>query len=60
MKFKTTHYTSDNTEWKLNISKAIKGRKWVTNGVIDKQVKPEEIDFYLSKGFYLGRCKARG
>lgn len=59
-KFKTAHCTSDNTEWKLNISKAIKGRKWVTNGVIDKQVKPEEIDFYLSKGFYLGRCKARG
>lgn len=59
-KFKQTHYSKDNSEWKENIRKAVKGRKWVTNGIIDKQIKPEEIDWYLSIGFKLGRSKSRG
>lgn len=59
-KFKITHYNKDNTEWKQNLSKANKGKRWVTNGIIDKQIKPEELDNYLSIGFRLGRSKARG
>lgn len=59
-KFKETHYSKDNTSWKNNISKSIKGRKWVTNGIIDKQIKSEELEYYLSIGFKLGRSKARG
>lgn len=58
-KFKETHYNKDNSEWKNNIRKSIAGRKWVTNGFIDKQVKPEEVDYYLSIGFKPGRCKIR-
>lgn len=58
-KFKETHYNKDNTEWKNNIRKSIVGRKWVTNGLIDKQIKSEEVDYYLSIGFKLGRCKVR-
>ena len=59
-KFKETHYSKDNTTWKENISKAIKGRKWVTNGAEDAQVKQEELSYYFSMGFRLGRSKARG
>lgn len=58
-KFKQTHYSKDNIEWRNNISKSIKGRKWVTNGIIDRQVKPEELEDYLSIGFKLGRSKIR-
>lgn len=59
-KFKETHYSKENLAWKNNIRNSIKGRKWVTNGSIDKQVKLNEVDFYLRNGFRLGRCKARG
>ena len=59
-KFKQTHYSKDTTEWKNNINKSIKGRKWVTDGFIDKQIKPDELEYYLSIGFKLGRSKARG
>lgn len=59
-KFKQTHYNKDNTEWKNNLSKANKGKKWVTNGFIDKQIKPDELEYYLSIGFKLGRSKSRG
>lgn len=59
-KFKQTHYSKDTTEWKNNISKSIKGRKWVTNEFIDKQINPDELEYYLSIGFKLGRSKARG
>lgn len=59
-KFKETHYNKDNTEWKKNISKAISGRRWVTDGAIDKQVRSDEVDHYLSISFRFGRCKVRG
>ena len=59
-KFKQTHQNKDKTLWKQNISNSIKGKKWVTNDVIDKQVHPDELESYLSQGFRLGRCKARG
>ena len=58
-KFKQTHYSKDNSQWKKNISNSIKNRRWVTNGVIDKQIRPEEIDKYLELGFTFGRCKIR-
>lgn len=59
-KFKQTHYSKDNTEWKNNISKSVKGRKLVTNGIIDKQIRLDELEYYLFIGFKLGRWKARG
>ena len=59
-KFKLTHQNKDKKQWKQNISNSIKGRKWVTNGLIDKQIKPEEIDKYLLQGFRFGRVTARG
>ena len=59
-KFKQTHQNKDKTLWKQNISNSIKGRKWITNGVIDKQIHLDELENYLSQGFRLGRCKARG
>ena len=59
-KFKQTHENKDKTVWKQNISNAIKGRRWVTNDIIDKQVLSDEVESYLLQGFRLGRCKARG
>lgn len=59
-KYKKTHQNKDKSLWKQNISNSIKGRKWVTDGEIDRQVKPNEVDYYLSKGFRLGRSKAKG
>lgn len=32
-----------------------KGRSWYTNGVDNKFCKPEEIDYYISLGYYKGR-----
>ena len=58
-KFKETHYNKDNTEWKKKLSESMKGRRWVTNGIIDIQVKPDKLDYYLSTGFRLGRSKGR-
>ena len=58
-KFKQTHYSKDNSQWKQNISNSIKNRRWVTNGVIDKQISPEEINKYLELGFTFGRCKIK-
>lgn len=44
-------------ELKKKLSNAIKGRKFVTDGVVNKQVKPEEVEHYLSQGFKLGLTK---
>lgn len=44
-------------EQKEKLSAAITGRKWVNNGKEQKQVKPEEIDEYLSNGYSLGRIR---
>lgn len=58
-KFKKTHYSKDNIEWKKNISKAVKGRRWITNGVINKQVSPDDLETYFSEGFYFGRSSKK-
>ena len=37
------------------ISEANSGRIAVTNGIIDKKVKPDELDSYLQQGFWQGK-----
>ena len=32
-----------------------KGRRWITNGEINKLVVREELDYYISNGFYFGK-----
>lgn len=56
-KFKQTHSSKDNTQWKNNISQSIKGRRWVNNGVEQRQIKPDELQNYLDNGYVLGRFK---
>ena len=43
---------SDETKEKL--ANSIRGRKWMNNGKIQKQVKPEDIEKYLNNGFVIG------
>lgn len=43
--------------WKQNLSKAFKGRRWINNGVFQRQVKQEEIDKYISIGYVFGKIK---
>ena len=40
-------------------SKALKGRIHITNGEVNKYVKPDDIDHYLSIGFYKGFTKKK-
>lgn len=40
-------------------SEASKNRKYVTNGVINKLVKIDDLDDYLSKGFKLGQTRSK-
>jgi len=42
------------------LSEAVLGRKWINNGSIQKQVKPEEVEELLKNGFVLGRLKSTG
>lgn len=58
-KAKTLCETSKNRgdSWKQNLSLAFKGRRWVNNGVSQKQVKQEEVATYISNGYSLGRIK---
>ena len=44
-------------QMKSKISSSIKGRKFVTNGVENHQVKIEDLDRYLSNGYKLGLTK---
>ena len=44
---------SEQTRQKLHDS--ISGRKWINNGSINKQIKPEELNEYLSSGWTLGQ-----
>ena len=44
-------------QMKSKISSSIKGRKFVTNGVENHQVKIEDLDKYLSAGYKLGLMK---
>ena len=58
-KFKQTHYSKDNSEWKNKISNSIKGRIWVNNNIDQHQIKKEELDTYINNGYSLGRIKAK-
>ncbi len=57
-----TKYGSDNgfynhkhtSETKSHLSEVHKGRIWINNGVDNKHVKPEELDFYISQGYKEG------
>lgn len=44
---------------KRRLSESISGRKWVTDDVVQKQIKPEQLELYLSMGFHLGRLKKK-
>ena len=44
-------------ETRQHLSAAIKGRIHVNNGIVNKQVQPEELQNYLNKGFIIGRMK---
>lgn len=48
---------SPSKETREKLSKAFTGRKWMTNDIIQKQVKPEEIEMYLKNGFRFGKIK---
>lgn len=51
-KFKETIYSDvdKHNQWKEHIKQSIIGRKWITLDGNDKQIKPEELDFYLASG----------
>lgn len=40
---------------KKKLSEAFKGRIWVTNGTVRKQIHPEQLDYYISQGYHRGR-----
>lgn len=42
-------------ETKEKIRRSILGRVWITNDVVSKQIKKEELDYYLSMGYRKGR-----
>lgn len=44
-------------EQKQKISNTIKGSKWMNNGVVSLQVKPQEIDTYILQGYEFGRIR---
>ena len=55
-----THYSKDEftiNAWKQKLSNSLSGRKWMTKDNFSKQVKPEDIDKYLSDGWIYGRSK---
>ena len=59
-KFKKTHYSKDEftiNAWKQKLSNSLSGRKWMTKDNFSKQVKPKDIDKYLSDGWIYGRSK---
>lgn len=41
-------------EQRDKISKYLKGTRWMTNDVVQKQVRPEEVENYLNNGFRFG------
>lgn len=45
------------SELKQKLSNAIKGRKFVTNGFENHQVKPEELSDWINRGYWLGLTK---
>lgn len=50
---------SPSEETKNKLKQAFIGRKWMTNGVIQKQVKPEEFKLYEQNGYTYGKLPSR-
>ena len=55
---------SDETKNKMSIShigekNSQYGTCWITNGIENKKIKKEELDFYLNQGYYKGVKKVR-
>ena len=46
-------------EQKQKLSQIRKGKIWITDGVNNKSIKPEEYELYESLGFYKGRTITR-
>ena len=45
-------------EQRKNISKALSGRKYINNGIINKRVKIDDLDSYLTNGWVMGWIKS--
>ena len=43
------------TESRQKVADSIRGRLWINNGEVEKQVIPEDVDRLLQEGFVLGR-----
>lgn len=52
-------YKKDINEVKKNLSDSHKGSRWVNNGVVQAQVKPEKLEYYLTNGFSYGMLKKK-
>lgn len=50
---KTQHYEHTDKAKQL-ISENSKNRQWMNNGIVRVFVKPEDFEYYKSKGFYFG------
>ena len=46
-------------EQRDKISKYLKGTRWMTNDVVQKQIRPEEVENYLNNGFRFGRLNQK-
>jgi hypothetical protein len=42
-------------EQRDKISRYLKGTRWMTNEIVQKQVRPEEVENYLNNGFRFGK-----
>ena len=50
---------SPSEETRNKLKQAFTGRKWMTNGVIQKQVKPEEFKLYEENGYTYGKLHGK-
>lgn len=49
----------NNPERRNKISESNKGRIRINNGIINRYVKPDELDYYISIGFEIGLIKRK-
>lgn len=54
-KSRITHGKGNTPESRDKVSNQVKGRVWMTNGEIEKQVLPEQADYLIAQGFRRGR-----
>jgi len=45
---------------KENVKKSLQNMCWITDGLKDKKIKQEELDFWLNLGYTKGRVNGRG